>query len=419
MAEAAEAAAEDSAPVTLMPVTRTQRRVLGAISVVALAAVVGVWVGSDARQSSLEVVAEAPAAVAQPTTLPSAVTELGRIDVATGIGPVVPQVVGTTVVLPTATTTATAVDPSTLNPVWSYTRANRELCAVTSAFSKASVIARGPRGCGEITQISPEGDYVTTYSSRQDDAVATVVSNAHLAVVGPSQVSLHRDDLVETLRYGDDPAPQEPHMQPRSGCEVQSVGTRRSVLAIIDQCEGESGAHLRVQNTTPEDRRKPEEQAVVDLGTPQARVLAVDTEAIVVLTETSELIRISPEGTELSRQQLAESVTLPPVEAGVVTADAPHAITAFVDGQLFIFRPSSLDLQAEVPSIGIGAPVGTEQLIIPTSSGFAGIRLADGEQVAEIAVARAGTPEWVHVAWANGVLVERQPAAVVAYRPVP
>lgn len=159
-----------------------------------------------------------------------------------------------------------------------------------SAFFADSVVTvhHGAAGCSDVTALDPTRQiYTATRQGAADDALTLHTSGQHVLALGSERLEIWRTDLVRTVEYGRVDAPQEPGMQPRSGCALHSAGLDDTDFAVAERCPGETSERLTVSRTSPEDSRKPEERGSDVTGADRMRVLAVGHGAVLAAQEAA------------------------------------------------------------------------------------------------------------------------------------
>lgn len=255
--------------------TRTDLLVAAALVATVLVAASVVWFRSDARGTT-SVTWDGPAsALPAARSLPSGLDELWRAPSPATARPLVDRGTVTTAV----GGLVVGRDPVSGDERWRYDR-DRDVCAVTTAWGDAVAAYRDPRGCGQVTALdAASGTRSAQRTSDADDPIRLVATKNHVIAFGDTRLEMWRSDLVRTVEYGRVDALVNPNAQPRSGCELLSADADGSLLAVLEQCEGESSGRLTLLDSTPDDAQKPEQytssvlpEAVRDAG---ARIVAV------------------------------------------------------------------------------------------------------------------------------------------------
>lgn len=412
------------------PLRRTRGDLIATavIAVVAVAAVLGVVFTASVREVN-HTVAEASAAIPdEPGSSPTAVEADWSTPALSPPGTTRPIVIeGVTVVPEEHGARGLAPDGTQL---WSYTRADRELCAAGAAWSTAVLVFRDPAaeaGCGDAVSLhAANGSYSATRSAPAPDEVASVVSNSRVGVASPERVELWRSDLVRTVEYGDVPAKQEPEQQPHEECVINSALTRTELLAVTEDCPDDpEHTWLRFQATTPEDSRAPEMDGEVALAS-GSRLVAVGQDGAAVFEPgpAPRLRSFAQDGTErLSRDVADAPVIGPPADEGTPeglflprTADLPHHMSWFDGERLYLMHPDNLEVAHVLEdATGTGVAVGG-RLVYPTAEGLAVADWDTGKVEHTIPVDRAGYTGEVDLALAGDRVIERRGDELAALR---
>lgn len=399
------------------PLRRTRGDLLatGVITAVSVAAVAGVWLTSPVRSSHLTPADTEHVAAAPLEAVPDALVESWSLpDV---LLPGVHQpVISEGLVVTNNGQRVFAVDPSpTGGVVWDYER-DLELCSLGTAWGRVVTTWRAGNGCGDVVSIDAStGRYERTRSAISPDHVVALTSNDRIGTVGTERLELWRSDMVRTVEYGLVEGRQEPNLQPHPGCELTSALTRTELLAVTEVCD--DGVWLRFQEATPEESRTPEIRTSVQLSDADAFLVAVGEEGAAVVTEGA-VVSYSDEGVELHRHE--RGAPLPTAAEGLphapVTADLPHHLTWFDGGSLFLFSPSDLEVQHEIPALGTGVAVGS-RLLVPVPEGISVVDWTTGETERTIPVDRGVHEGMVTLGVAGGTVVEKRGDLVVGLVP--
>lgn len=303
-----------------------------------------------------------------------------------------------------------AIDAYTGERVWSYTAAY-PLCSLGKAWGKTVATFRGPAGCGEVIAFDTRtGTYDRNRAAIAPEEVVPVSSNDRVGIVAPSRFELWRSDLVRTVEYGHDEAPQEEGFQPHADCEISSVLTRKENVAVLNVCE--DGEHLRFLSATPEDSRKPEIDTSFEIPGTGAQVVAISEKAAAVYVDepTPRILTYSKDSKEPVSIDVAPSPLVRQATGAfaAAVADLPHNMTWFDGERLYLFGPGELTVQHIIEGvIGTGAMIG-EELFLPTPGGYITVRPATGEILRRGTVDRGGYSGPVSMLLADGTVVEKR-----------
>lgn len=235
--------------------TRTDLIVAAALVVTVLVAASVVWLRSDARGTTSSTWDGTTAALPSPGTLPDTLDELWRAPSDRTFRPLVERKTVTTA----HGGSVIGRDPLTGEERWRYER-DRELCGVAGAWGDAVAVYPDDRGCGQVTALnSVSGARGAQRTSDADDPIRLVETRNHVIAYGRTRLEMWRSDLVRTVEYGRVDAPVNPNAQPRTGCELLSADADGTVLAVLEQCEGEPSNRLTLLDPTPDDAQKPEQ----------------------------------------------------------------------------------------------------------------------------------------------------------------
>lgn len=301
--------------------------------------------------------------------------------------------------------------------VWTYERPN-ELCLVDQAWGKVVATYRDNAGCGDVVAIDAKtGKYAGTRSAIAPDEVVRLVSNDRVGYASSERVEVWRSDLVRTVEYGHVEAKQEPDMQPNE-CTITSALTRTELVAVTEICD--DGAFLRLQEATPEDSRKPEVLADVEIS-PDAYLVSISQDAAAVYDPTTSEVRgYNTEGTNISSSSVPQmdSPELGPdgIVKNLPVADLPHHMTYWENDSLLLMDPAELAVTGVFQgALGTGFAAG-EKLLYASDNGIAVVDW-DRNSVDEIIpVDRGGYSGPVHISSAGATVVEKRGDAVVVMK---
>lgn len=404
------------------PLRRTRGDLLAAGALAAAAAVLvgGAWATAPIHTVE-HTTASGAADTGELTAVPAAVSEAFRVP-DTELPGVHRPVTTHGLVVGTDGQTLTAYD-NTGAAVYSYGRADREICSLGQAWDDVVVTYRSGIGCGDVTSLDgATGEYSATRSAINDAHPVALSSNDRVGTAGRDRVELWRSDLVRTVEYGAVAAPQEPDLQPHPDCTVTSALTRTDLLAVTEVCpEDPDTGMLRLQEVTPEESRKPEISASVALPSPDARLVGVGQDAAAVYVPGDEpvLQSFDTAGRELASTPVAASALLDSADGvyNVPTGDLPHHMTYFDGRRLYLLSPNDLAVAHVIDDVaGTGVAV-DGRLLVPVADGIAVVDWDTGRKDRTIAVDREGWDGDVHLAVAGGVIAEKRGDQIVAYSP--
>ncbi|OHR21972.1 hypothetical protein [Corynebacterium sp. HMSC034A01] len=312
------------------------------------------------------------------------------------------------------TLTATTPEGET---VWTYERPN-ELCLVDQAWGKVVATYRDNAGCGDVVAIDAKtGKYAGTRSAIAPENVVRLASNDRVGYASSERAEVWRSDLVRTVEYGHVEAKQEPDMQPNE-CTITSALTRTELVAVTEICD--DGAFLRLQEATPEDSRKPEVLANVEIS-PDAYLVSISQDAAAVYDPTTSEVRgYNTEGTNISSSSVPQmdSPELGPdgIVKNLPVADLPHHMTYWENNSLLLMEPSALAVTGVFQgALGTGFSAG-EKLLYASDSGIAVVDWDKNAVDKIIPVDRGGYSGPVYISSAGATVVEKRGDEVVVMK---
>lgn len=312
------------------------------------------------------------------------------------------------------TLTATTPEGET---VWTYERPN-ELCLVDQAWGKVVATYRDNAGCGDVVAIDAKtGKYAGTRSAIAPDNVVRLASNDRVGYASSERAEVWRSDLVRTVEYGHVEAKQEPDMQPNE-CTLTSALTRTELVAVTEICD--DGAFLRLQEATPEDSRKPEVVADVEIS-PDAYLVSISQDAAAVYDPTTSEVRgYDKEGTNISSSSVPQMDSPEVGPDGIIknlpVADLPHHMTYWENNSLLLMEPAALAVTGVFQgALGTGFAAG-EKLLYASDSGIAVVDWDKNAVDKIIPVDRGGYSGPVHISSAGATVVEKRGDEVVVMK---
>jgi len=450
----------------MVPTRRRRDSLVAAGIAVVLVALTGlVFVNSDERHLEREVAAAGTLPVAM-TRAPATLTQAWQMTAPTGFAPVVSP---NGAVVTADDHTVTGYDATTGAFRWNYSRSNVPICAFGSGDTEPVKMDQsgGVRGvlvafsksdrCTEITTLDPlTGDRSKqrTVADQLDSEVA--FGGPYAGFIGSDLIELWRYDLVRTIQYGDQPTPTKGGTK-HLGCEFDDIAIADTQFATIEHCTaaGEN-AQLVVNWADPDsappadkkgwDNFKFEPRGTVDLGVPDARLLAVTPDNIAVLvggdtpeivvysmvepdpvettdgatttaTSTSDAPEPDPILTEISR-------TAVDVDDAAIAAITSRVTPSTIDGDdrysiigdtLVAVRGSDLAESWTLRGVlGTVAVVGSD-LLVPVESGIAVVDASTGSIKKTLPVDRQGYTGPVDVHTAGSMVIEIRGSDVVAF----
>jgi hypothetical protein len=306
-----------------------------------------VYLGSDVRATTLDTAppGAVPATPVDAGEVPSALHETWTLRTDPQFGAVVTPY-GTV-----ATASDHAVqgyDATSGEPLWSYSRSNRQLCAIGSGDTTADALDSwtGVHGvmtlfakngfCSQVTLLDPAtGDRLYQRTSPNQDPGHLFFGSPYAGWLGSDYVELWRHDLVATIRYGNQPNPVN-STGPHTGCTFSDAAVTADQFATIERCG--STTNLVLNWPTPSDApdkddkgwdaNHSEPKATIALDQAQAVILAVtaDRAAVLVGGNTPSIVVYDASGEEISR-------TAADIDGAEVAAAARSGVTPAVTYQ--------------------------------------------------------------------------------------
>ncbi|GAB3284737.1 Rv3212 family protein [Parasphingorhabdus pacifica] len=306
-------------------VVRPERRTkadLSAVALIAVAVLVGatvLWLRSDARATHSETTAAPPPAVGAPASVPG---ELGEIWRERSTATPTPVVTDSTVITGTGGEVV-GRDPLTGDQRWRYAR-DIPLCTIGAEWNRAIAVHRKGSYCSEVTSLrGASGERGPQRNSDARPGTRLLSDGDYVTATGHETIESWRSDLVRTQQYGIPPDLKTPdNNMSRPGCEYGSTAVSEGRVALIEECEKDSGDRITVIKTNPDDDEKPEEVFSVGVGSEHASVVAVTHSHTAVLLRDRALVLLYDNSTASVRDQftVAEGVGEEPAD-GV----EPHA----------------------------------------------------------------------------------------------
>ncbi|MBV7294836.1 hypothetical protein KRX51_02725 [Corynebacterium sp. TAE3-ERU12] len=300
------------------------------------------------------------------------------------------------------------VHPYTGETVWSYHR-DIDLCAAMQSENRSVVVFDGPAGCGEVASLnSSDGSYYATRRSIGPAEVAPLSSAQRSGVWSHQRAELWRGDLVRTVEFGENPAPQEANFQPWPECTIGDALTREYTLAVVANCP-DGATRVGVQTTEPEDSRKPEMDGEFSVTGP-ARLVAVAKDAVAVYHDGVVSVH-RPNGLRIGGFDIRAADVQPgPSRRADQVATQGHTLW-FTGSELVGLRQPDLQEQLRTPAIGTG-DVWDEQVLVPVAGGIAVVNW-DGTVERTIAVPRPAETTRVDLRVVGSAIIEWRDGSVV------
>lgn len=305
---------------------RTRRFVDAAVAAaIALAVVitaVALWSGSDERATSSVTASPgaAPTVPATPDAVPGELHQVWELATDPQYGAVVSPY-GSVVTAGAHGVVGYAV--TTGARLWSYSRSNRQLCAIGSGDTTADGLSSwtGVHGvmtlfakngyCSQVTLLDPTtGARLYQRTSPNQDPGQLFFGAPYVGWTGSDYLELWRHDLVATIRYGNQPNPVNSN-GPHLGCTFSDAAVTTDQLATIEHCSG--AMHLVLNWPTPSDSptgkdkgwdaNHSQPKTTVDLPGTSAVIVGITTDrvAVLVATPSPAVVVYDSSGVETSR----------------------------------------------------------------------------------------------------------------------
>lgn len=397
------------------------RAIAAVIAVVAVASGVLVWAGSASRATVSETAAPGPALPPEPSAVPATLTELWQAP--NGAEPI-PVAAGASAV----TASGGAVlgrDALTGQIRWQYSR-NLTLCTVGEAWSRAVALFRkdgvdNQSGCSEVIALDADtGHRMAQRTGSAQLGTRLVTDDSYVTAFGPTLLNTWRDDLVETVEYGQVPALVNPDKQPRVGCTYGSVAAASGRIAVVERCPGDPGDRLTVYRAQPKDADQPQVSFSQILPGYHARMVAMSGDDVAVaMPDQKQLVLYGPEGDELSAYPLdlpASDLAHDPPGGQPDTSSTASNVYWFTGTKMMAMSRDNLTPKWTLNSaLGPGVQF-DHQLVVPIQGGLAVLNEADGSTIRTIGVDRHGYTGPVRLATIGPVLLEQRGDTVVALK---
>lgn len=256
-----------------------------------------------------------------------------------------------------------ALDITTGQQRWSYSRTDRLLCALATGdpdnrkYDKSGsrflrtgtndetetdrlrgiVIGFGADSrsdCSEIASFDPvTGGRVYSRTVAGSGPGSLLIEGPYGGWLSPHSVQLWRYDLVRSILYGDQPAPAEPGGE-TLGCSFTDTFVSNGMLAIVQHCAGQGTAHVSLNYTDPHSKNKDwsafVHPPIVDIDTGSSSAVLVglteDRVAVLVASPTSQIVVYDLAGAPRSRTPVpVQGVAIRATEAAL--GPSPRRVT--------------------------------------------------------------------------------------------
>ncbi|SFK23846.1 Rv3212 family protein [Amycolatopsis sacchari] len=404
------------------PWSRPRDKVIAVLIAVAVVAVgVTVWANSESRATISETAGPAPALPEVPAAVPAQLSELWQAP--SGAAPE-PIAAGKSVVTADGGELA-GRDPLTGQVRWRYAR-DLQLCTAAEGWSRAVALfrkdgLRGETGCSEVIALDPDtGHREAQRTGSAQLGAGLVADSSYVTAFGHTLLNTWRDDLVETVEYGQVPALVNPGKQPRTGCTYGSVAMASSRVGVIERCPGDPGDRLTVYRAAPKDADQPQVSFSTLLPGVSGRLVAMSGDYVAVaLADQKQLVLYGADGNEVSAYPLdlpPEDLANDPANGIPVTSSTPSTVYWFTGSKLVALSRDNLTPKWTLSSaLGPGV-LFDHQLVVPIQGGLAVLNEQDGSTIRTLGIDRHGYTGPVRLAAIGPVLLEQRGQTLVALR---
>lgn len=405
------------------------------VTVCCLAAALLVWAFSDARTTHSHTAAAVGSFPTTPQHVPTTLRPAWQSE-----SPATPDPVALGPTVVTADGGAVKGRDATSGDVrWQYTR-DRQLCTVSSAWSKVLTVYRKGSGCGEVTQLDSDTGQRTAqrnsnaplgtrllndcdYSDVELPAAAHTPAEQHCGYVtatGQKLLNTWRDDLVQTVEYGKVPALTQPGQQPRPGCHYGTTASAAGNVGVIERCPDESHDRLTVYKTVPEEADDPEVVFSVELEHSDVRLVAMSENAVALTVPQREsLMRYDMDGQQQQAYELDESpdtLNRDQRDGVLPTTRGTHGVYWYTGSSTVALSRDELKPRWTLPdTLGAGTMF-AGQYVVPVKDGLAVLDQRTGKTVRTVAVNRGSYTGPVVMDATGPILVEQRGDTTVALR---
>jgi outer membrane protein assembly factor BamB len=363
-----------------------------AATVALLVAAVMLWRGSDAAATE--------STTAAPAGSPSG-TPAGAVSEAWSVpgGPLPESVVESGRVLIGSSRGVRALDPSSGEESWHYTRANARLCGLTATNGVAVAVFRTEDRCDEAVALDADTGvraWTRSVDFRED---ATLDSTDQIVLAGSPTGVVTLDPTGNNIRW---------RYAPPGECELLGAEVGSAGVAVLEHCSGAAAVRLRLFDGFdggPHWTRDLPARDGADI-----RLLGAD--GMIGVLVDGEFQGLAPaDGTVLARIPVPAGTEVQQATAGAVTL-------VRVDGTLSALDVASGGLRWSAPALGLPSapdladPAGP--LPVPAADGFVLRDPATGTELGKHTV--RGLPEGGSAAVVGEVVVHRLADRVLGYR---
>lgn len=362
--------------------------------------------------------------------------------------------------------------------VWSYTRSNRDVCAigsgdtttgdVKSTDSVRGIMAMYARNgmCQEMATFNPITGEVLYQRTAPNKIPGTLVfGGPYAAWMSSDLLEIWRGSLVRTFQYGNQPTPKSAGTE-HLGCTFIDAATGRDQFGTIEHCASKGPNARIVLNWTDPHHEKPDDwtdlktkvRADIDTGSPVARIVGItkDRVAVLVTVPGPAVLLYDADGKMVTRTPISISAKAIAADNGITPRVTLNGVQySFVGGN--VISVSTREVEVTVPVTSTAAASSTEpafpgsatrttqpttttepresmtvnwtmsqaiglptlvggSLLVPSSTGLAVTSPDDGKVSRTIDVSRADSPKRVDVSVVGDRLIELRGGQLVALK---
>jgi hypothetical protein len=280
----------------------------------------------------------------------------------------------------------------------------------------------GNSGCSEVTQLDPATGRRTAQRNGDVELGTQLLSDGStVTTTGKKLLNTWRDDLVQTMEYGQVPAIVNPNKQPRTGCTYGSVAVTSGKIGVIERCPDDPADRLTVYKSTAESGQDSDQPSVVFstvLAGKSAKLIALSGDlAAVALPEQHLLTLYDSNGTPQGAYPLTASAAdlAQDPNSGVVPTEVTNtAVYWFTGSKTVALAKNGLAPQWTLENTLGPGTVFANQALIPVPGGLAVVNPDTGATIRTIRVDRAGYTGPVMLSSLGSVLFEQRGNTLVA-----
>ncbi|SMD16237.1 Rv3212 family protein [Kibdelosporangium aridum] len=416
-----------------------RRRDFIAVALIVVAVVAGwalIGTTSDFAATSSQTASGEVETPEEPSTLPPSFGEAWRAP--SGATPI-PVAVGPTVVTGDGNEVV-GREPYSGKVRWRYAR-DIPLCTVGEGFNDAIALFSKPDNslpstdpgkkgnCSEVTSLKAatgERDRQRNGDAELDTQLLS--DGSHVTTTGKRLLNTWRNDLVQTMEYGQVPDMVNPDKQPRVGCMYGSIAVTPGRIGVIERCPAASDPAVtgddRLTVYNPEGKENESDTPIVafsnTVGGSRARIIAMNqTYTAIALPDPSRILVYDNEGNKIQEYPVA-------VPDSDFAGDPAHGVVPVTKGTdaLFWFTGtrtialSTTDLRplwTVENTLGSGA-VFAGYLLLPVKDAYLVTDQVTGARVAQTPVNRDEYNGPVQMSTLGPMVLEQRGPTLVALR---